>query len=285
MSKSPREGRVPVPGGSIWYRIEGEGSGTPLVTLHGGPGFPSVSLQPLDALAADRPVVFYDQLGCGSSDRPDDESLWTVPRFVEELEALLDHLGYDQVHLLGHSWGTLLGLEFYLGHPTRVVSMVLLGPFLSSPRWTADCDRLIAGMPADLREIHADPYATDDQIERLNTEFKKRHVLRLEVEPDTMQKAREGFGMPVYNAMWGPNEFTATGSLKDYDRTEELEKVEVPVLFLCGRHDEATPESAAYYASLTPNGELHVLDESAHFGFLEQPEEFLEVVEDFLANQ
>lgn len=278
------EGRVEVPGGSIWYRMVGGGDGVPLVTLHGGPGYPSISLESLDELAEDRPVVFYDQLGCGNSDRPDDESLWTVERFVEELEAVLDHLELDDVHLFGHSWGTLLAVEFYLAHPQRVWSMVLLGPMLSTVRWTADCERLISGLPADLQEIHSNPEADEEEIERLDTEFKKRHIFRLDDEPESRKKAREGFGKQVYNTIWGPNEFTATGTLVGYDRTGDLGRINVPVLYLCGRHDEATPESTGFYASLTPQAKVHVFEDSSHTAFLEQPDEFFDVVRRFLTS-
>ena len=285
MTEGSHEGRVEVSGGSIWYRILDGGDRRPLVTLHGGPGFPSISLQPLEALATDRSVIFYDQLGCGNSDRPEDESLWTVNRYVDELRTLLDHLEYDEVHLLGHSWGTLLALEFYLAHPDRVTSIVMVGPWFSTPRWIADCDRLISEMPPELRAIHANPNASEEDLERLNAEFRKRHILRLDEAPEAMKKAREGFGLPVYNAMWGPNEFTSSGTLKDYDRIEDLMKVAVPVLFVCGRYDEATPESAALYASLVPGAELRVLEDSAHFPHLEQPDEFLAIVTDFLSSR
>ena len=80
------EGHVEVPGGRIWYRIAGaDRPGTPVLCLHGGPGMPHDYLEPLEDLAVSRPVIFYDQLGCGRSDRPADDSLWTTDRFVEEL--------------------------------------------------------------------------------------------------------------------------------------------------------------------------------------------------------
>src|SRR5437667_5380200 len=82
---SPAEGFIDVPGGRVWYRVVGKGPRTPLVLLHGGPGAPSYYLKPLAALGDERPVVFYDQLGCGRSDRPKDSALWTIPRFVAEL--------------------------------------------------------------------------------------------------------------------------------------------------------------------------------------------------------
>lgn len=282
MEALTEEGRVEVRGGSIWYRLVGGALGVPLVTLHGGPGYPSPYFEPLEALAVDRPVVFYDQLGCGNSDRPDDERLWTVPRFVEELDALVDHLGVDQVDLLGHSWGTVLAVEFYFSKPDVVRSMIQLGPVMSAARWAEDCSRLISGFPADLRDIHANPDADIEEIERLNTEFRKRHIFRLDEEPSFMAKVREGFGKQVYNTMWGPNEFTLTGSLGGYDRTGDLGRIEVPVLYLCGRHDEATPESTHFYASLTPGADVHVFEDSSHFAFLEQPDEFVDVVRRFL---
>lgn len=279
------EGRVEVRGGSIWYRVVGGGDGLPLLTLHGGPGYPSASLAPLEALASDRPVVFYDQLGCGRSDRPADGSLWTVERSVEELEIVLRHLGFEDVHLLGHSWGAMLALEFYFAHPEMVRSMVLVSPPLSASRWTADCERLIAQFPADLRAIYADPDASDEEIELLNSEFRKRHIFRPDDEPEARRKAREGFGEQVYNYMWGPNEFTPTGILRDYDRTGDLSDISVPVLYVCGRYDEATPESTRYYASLTPDAEVKVFGNSAHFAPLEETADFMATVGQFLASR
>lgn len=100
--------------------------------------------------------------------------------------------------------------------------------------------------------------------------------------PDFWNKAREGFGSQVYNTLWGPNEFTATGTLIGYDRTSDLGKIDIPVLYLCGRHDEATPETTGFYASLTPEAEVHVFEDSSHVAFVEQPDEFLDVVRRFL---
>src|SRR5215470_16812143 len=98
------EGYIAVEGGRVWYRIVGgERTGVPLLTLHGGPGYPHDYLEPLEKLADSRPVIFYDQLGCGKSDRPADRALWTAGRFVEELAVVRAALGLDRVHLFGNS--------------------------------------------------------------------------------------------------------------------------------------------------------------------------------------
>jgi proline iminopeptidase len=141
------EGFVDVDGGRVWYRIAGSGTATPLLLLHGGPGAPSYYLNPLEGVAVDRPVVFYDQLGAGRSDKPMDESLWTVDRFVRELAQVRETLGLDKVHILGHSWGSMLAMDYLLTDPEGVESVIFASPVMSTRRWSEDAERLIAAMP------------------------------------------------------------------------------------------------------------------------------------------
>src|SRR6266850_4943415 len=117
---SPDEGFIDVPGGRVWYRVVGKGHRTPLLLLHGGPGAPSYYLKPLAALGDERPVVFYDQLGCGRSDRPDDSTLWTIQRFIDELATVRKALNLKEVHILGTSWGTMLATDYMLMKPEGV---------------------------------------------------------------------------------------------------------------------------------------------------------------------
>src|SRR5881396_4425861 len=129
------EGYIDVPGGKVWYRAVGDNAeATPLLCLHGGPGFTHYYLEPLEALAGRRQVVFYDQLGCGRSDRPDDPSLWTVDRFVEELAVVREALGLERLHLFGSSWGGMLALQYVLDRRPRLESLVLSSSPASSRR-------------------------------------------------------------------------------------------------------------------------------------------------------
>jgi proline iminopeptidase len=98
-----REGYIPVPGGRVWYQAIGDGAAVPLLTVHGGPGATHDYLEPLAELAGERPVIFYDQLGAGESDQPDDRSLWHNERFVDDLGCVVDALALDRVHLFGQS--------------------------------------------------------------------------------------------------------------------------------------------------------------------------------------
>lgn len=138
----PREGYVDVDGGRIWYRIVGSGTRTPLLLLHGGPGSPSYYLDPLDKLADERPVIFYDQLGSGKSDHPANPALWRTERFVDELPRLRAALSLNEVHILGHSWGSMLAVDYMLTRPSGVRSLVLASPCLSVTRWLSDAEAL-----------------------------------------------------------------------------------------------------------------------------------------------
>ncbi len=281
-----REGLVPVPGGRVWYQVIGDGLAVPLLVLHGGPGFPHDYLEPLAALAAERPVVFYDQLGCGRSDRPDDPSLWHVERFVAELAEVRRALGLDRLHILGHSWGSMLATDYALTRPDGLVGLILASPPLSIPRWLDDLAAYRRDLPADVQAVldqHEAAGTVDSpEYEAATTEFYRRHLCRLDPLPEAQQRALDGAGLPVYHAMWGPNEFYMTGSLRTYDRTDRLPELAVPTLFTCGRYDEAPPATTAWYQHLVPGAELAVFEQSAHVPHLEEPQRYRTTVADFL---
>src|SRR5215472_17903448 len=151
----PGEGYVNVPGGRIWYRIVGNGTRTPLVLLHGGPGAPSYYLNPLAKLGDERPVIFYDQLGAGRADKPTDITLWRVERFIQELSELRRALGLKQVHILGHSWGTMLAADYMLTKPAGVRSLILASPALSIRRWLEDAETLKGTLPQSVQDAIA----------------------------------------------------------------------------------------------------------------------------------
>jgi len=281
-----REGFVAVTGGKVWYKIVGSGQATPLLLLHGGPGFPSDYLDPLGALSDERPVIFYDQLGCGKSDKPTDKSLWKAERFVEELSELRKALGLKKVHILGHSWGTMLATDYLLTRPSGVVSLILASPALSIKRWMSDADKLRATLPKEVLDTlakHERAGTTQSEEYRTASEiYLQRYVCRLNPPPKELIDSRAGMGSEVYETMWGPSEFYATGNLKDYDRSDRLKEIGVPTLFTCGRYDEATPESTAWYQSLVPKSKLVVFENSAHMTMLEERDRYIETIRKFL---
>jgi proline iminopeptidase len=282
----PAEGFIDVPGGRVWYRIAGSGNATPLLLVHGGPGAPSYYLDKLEALADERPVIFYDQLGCGRSDRPDDPSLWRSEPFVEELVRVRAALGFGRTHILGHSWGSMLVVDYLLTGPQGVERVVLAGPSLSIPRYLRDVQAMRNALPQETQDVlsrHEQAGTTNSaEYQEAAMVFNRRHLSRLDPWPPELEKTFQGFGAQVYNTMWGPSEFHATGPLKDYDRTPRLGDLRLPVLLTAGRYDETTPDQAAWYQSLIPGAQLEIFENSAHMVMLDEAERYVDVVRRFL---
>jgi len=282
----PGEAYLAVPGGRIWYRRSGGGAGTPLILLHGGPGFSSFYLKPLEALGSDRPVVRYDQLGGGKSDRIADTTLFTIAHFVKELDSLRSHLGYDRVHLLGHSWGTILAVEYYRAHPERVVSLTLGSAALDLPAWERNARRLVQTLPDSsqraIRLREADHRFDAPDYQAAVNEFYGRYVWRHPVEAD-LDSLFKTVNEAIYNYMQGPSEFTITGTLKGYDARPLLRDIKVPLLYTVGEVDEANPATIRGFARLTPGAEVVVFPGAAHLTTWDAPEENVRAVRSFLA--
>ena len=281
-----REGHVPVTGGLIWYKIVNPGNTIPLLTLHGGPGTPHNYLEPLERLANERPVIFYDQLGCGKSQRPDDTNLWQTRRFVEELAQIREALKLEQLHLFGHSWGSMLAVDYALTKPDGLMSLILASPPLSIPRWLKDTQDYRSHLAVEVQRIldkHEAKGTTDsEEYQAAAMEFYQHYLCRLDPWPEPLERAMAGEGTVVYNTMWGPTEFFMTGNLLHYDRTARLSEIDIPTLFTCGRYDEATPDTTAWYQSLLPGSQLVVFEQSAHLPHLEETERYLQTLRNFL---
>ena len=263
----------------------------PLLLLHGGPGAGHDYLEPLAGLAESRAVIFYDQLGCGRSDQPDDPSLWRIERFVREVDTVRAALGLDRVHILGQSWGGWLAIEYMLSAPKGVEGLVLASTSASIPEFVDEAWRLISEMPDTIGETirhheAAGEYDHPDFVAALEA-FYKRHLCRLDPWPDALERSGKnleaGGGHTVYNTINGPTEFTVTGELKDWDRIDRLGEITVPTLITVGRHDEITPACAETIHRGIAGSRVVVFEDSAHCAHLEEPETYLATVGAFLA--
>jgi proline iminopeptidase len=282
---APGEARLPVDGGRIWYRVVGSGSATPVILLHGGPGYSSFYMRSLEALSADRPLVRYDQLGGGKSDRITDTAMFNIAHFVRELDSLRSHLNYDKVHLVGHSWGTILGVEYYRAHPEHVASLTLMSPALDISAWEKNARRLVKTLPDSSQKAiatrEAEKNFTAPDYQAALGEFYGRYVWRRPVQAELdslLATVNEG----IYNYMQGPSEFTITGTLKQYDATPFLKSVKVPVLFTVGEFDEADPPTVKRHAQMTPGAKVAVIPGAAHIVQWDNPDETNRTVRDFL---
>ena len=292
MAHTTREGFASFNGYSTWYRIAGvqqTGGKYTLLCLHGGPGMTHDYLETLEGLASvGRQVIFYDQLGSGNSDHPQDPGLWKIPVFIEQINALRDALGLDQVHLFGQSWGGFLAQEYLLTKPAGIQSLILSNSAASTKRWIAEANRLRSALPREIQLVlnkHEADGSTDDPAYKLATEcYYRRHLCRLDPWPECLNRTLEKLGQApeVYNSMWGPSEFHCTGSLKDWDIEDRLKEIDLPTLILSGRYDESTPAINQGLRNSIKNSEWVVFEQSSHTPHLEETGKYLQVLADFL---
>jgi len=281
-----REGILETANGKIWYSVYGESQQkTPILVLHGGPGFMSMS-EGLEPLWEDRPVYFYDQLGCGNSDRAVNKGFYSVENYVAELAWVRAGLKLDEVYLMGFSWGCALACAYMLDNqPSGVKGILLCAPYLSSPAWDADQRRNIALMPPKIRVAIETGEATGDfgdPYQAAMMVYYEKHVCLLSPWPPSLQKAFSRLNADVYNTMWGASEFTITGKLKDYDLTPWLPEITHPILLTCGDRDEAGVKTVKDFQQHFPNARMAVIPQASHLHQIERPEIFAAVTKDFL---
>lgn len=287
------EGKIPIGGFETWYGIVGDPAGPhsrklPILALHGGPGLPHESLEPLEALAdGGRPVVFYDQLGCGNSTLAGDPEPWSVDLFLRELTAVRRELGLHRVHLLGHSWGGLLAMEHALGGADGLASLILVGAVVSGPMVFECRRRFYEKLPPDAREaIHeheaAGTFDNPQYAEAMDL-FYRRYACRLEPWPGWLNRALSKMDVEANAAMWGPPGAPEPGPLATLDLRPRLGGIRAPTLVIAGRHDGMTAGQEHEIQAGIPNSELALFEESSHYPFAEEPGRFLATLDDFLA--
>jgi proline-specific peptidase len=281
-----REGFIETPWGRLWYGVAGNATKPPLLTLHGGPGVPHYYfMQAMGELVDQRPVIFYDQLGCGRSDRPTDESLWTAERFAEEVGIVVRELALTSFHLWGHSWGSAVAVLLALTHPPGLRSVTLASPILDIPNYREDLKGLLDRQPREVQAAIRDHPPDSPEFLAGLQRFYRAHLYTADPWDPCTEKALsdEEFGVESYQATVGANELAYTGNLRNRDDSARLGEIGVPTLLLCGREDIATPERSAAYQSKLPGSRLVVFEHSSHWYFEEERKLHTRTLETFLA--
>ncbi len=290
------EGILEWDGHRTWYRVVGtidtQSPTLPLVICHGGPGISSDYCEPMLDLSRDgRACIIYDQLGCGRSDHLPDapKEFWQMELFTTELAALIDHLGIAQRYaVIGQSCGGMLVMEHALTHPAGLRGALVCDSMSSFPLWVEEANRLRAELPPEAEaalRLHEEAGSTDHpDYEAATRVYYDRHLCRVPW-PDCLQRSFDGLEADptVYYAMNGPSEFHVIGTLKDWDITDRLGEIDVPVLLISGRYDEATPRIQEVLRAGIPDVEWVLLEASSHLPQIEQPAEFLDAAGTFLA--
>ena len=276
-----------VEGGTVVVYDFGQGDDV-VFCLNGGPGLPCDYLREAHSCLVDQGfrVVAFDQLGTGASSRPTDPALWTITRYVAETEAVRQALNLGRVHLLGHSWGGWLSIEYALTHPEALKSIILADTNADMPHLISELHRLREALGPEtvamMQRHEAEGTFSHPEYAAAVTILNYRHVCRLDDWPAPVNRSLGDWNMEPYETIQGPNEFLYTGNLKDWNRAPDLHRIIVPALILCGQHDELTPACALRMKQNMPQAEIKVFPNASHMPFYEEPGAYYPVLIDFL---
>lgn len=289
------EGYLPFRDYRTWYRITGtlDSQRLPLVVAHGGPGCTHDYVDSFKHISDldGRAVIHYDQLGNGNSTRLPDKGpdFWTVELFLEELDALLAHLGIkDRYAFLGQSWGGMLGAEHAVRRPAGLKALVIANSPANMKTWVEEANRLRRELPQDVQDTltrhETAGTLTDPEYITASRVFYDRHVCRVVPWPPEVARtfAIMDEDNTVYRNMNGPTEFHVIGTMKDWTIEDRLPLIEAPTLLISGRYDEATPEVVRPYVERVPGCQWIVFEQSSHMPHVEEQDACLKAVSDFL---
>ena len=281
--------------GTTWFKYFSNGDSdekSPLVVLHGGPGAAHNYAHPIADLLTNlgRPVLLYDQIGCGKSSHHQNapEDFWTIDLFLTELDLLLDHLKiHGDFHLLGHSWGGMLGMEYAVRKPEGLKGLIIANSTPSMQLWVKEADRLRLTLPESIQEIlsrnEKDGTTDSDEYTFACKVFYDNFLIRVPRSKYSYETAAQRNADPtVYHTMNGPSEFYVTGTLKDWDFVDRLKFIKNKTLLLSGFYDESTPLLNEVMLQGIPNASWELFSESSHSPFVEEPAKFSRIVEEFL---
>lgn len=285
-----QEGFLDFNGYKTYYRSYGDSSltKTPLVVLHGGPGSTHHYVENLHAITkTGRKVIFYDQFGSGQSEGRDEKRLWKIETFIDQLDVVRRELGLNDIHLLGHSWGGMLAIEYLLTNPYGVSSAVLSSAMIDMHLYQEEVDKLLDDLPEETRRVikrhHEAGSIEDEEYKTAFQSYDDKHIFRGEKWPQEIKTPAGAFNADLYHTMWGLSEaYTTTGTMRDWSRLNDLKKIQTPVLITSGDYDELTPRQARITQESIPGSELRIFKDASHCHHVEKEHEYLAVVSKFL---
>ena len=277
---------IAVPGGIVWFKRVGGGTGRPLLAVHGGPGLPHNYISSLERLADEREVIFWDQLGCGNSERPSDPALWTMERSVAEMHAVVKELGLNGFHIFGNSWGGMLAQQYALDVTPRAASLTISNSIASIPQFSEMVTRLKAALdPATQSAIdHHEAAGTthSPEYQAAIRTWNETYLCRVRPWPAELEDAFRRMGTEIFETMFGASDFNIVGTIRNWDVFDRLTEIALPTLVLAGRFDECVPEHMWDMHQRIAGSQFELFESSAHMPFIEEPDRFDQVMREFL---
>lgn len=278
----------------VWTKRVGNNPRVKVLLLHGGPAATHEYFEAFDSYfpGAGVEYYFYDQLGSFYSDQPTDEALWTIPRFVDEVEQVRVALGLDKddFYLLGQSWGGMLAIEYALAHQDNMKGLVVSNMMASIPAYNDYAAKTL--MPAmdqkvlaEIKRLEATGKTSDPRYMALLTPHHyEKHFLRMPAAewPDPVNRTMKHINGPVYTLMQGPSELGASGRLVSWDRFADLAKITVPTLVIGAKHDTMDPAYMEAMAKKLPKGRYLLCPNGSHLAIYDDQKTYMDGVVTFI---
>lgn len=276
----------------VWTKRFGSNPRIKLLLLHGGPGATHEYFEAVETAFASQGIefIYYDQLGSAYSDQPTDTSLWTVERFVDEVEQVRVALGLnkDNFFLLGHSWGGILAVEYALRHGENLKGLIISNMMMSIPDYNKYAETVLAkdmdpAVVAEVKAIEArGEFESPRYMELLLPHFYQKHLCRLPEWPDGLNRGFNKLNKQIYVLMQGPSEFGASGLLEKWDRKADLPKLAMPTLVIGAKHDTMDPEHMRWVSTQVQNGSFLMCPNGSHSAMWDDQQIYLQGISAFL---
>jgi len=270
----------------VWTKRFGKNPRIRVLLLHGGPGATHDYFESFEGFLPAEGIefIYYDQLGSGNSDRPDDPDLWTIERFVDEVEQVRLALGLDRdaFFLLGNSWGAMLAVEYALLHGDHLKGLVISNMMMSMPAYVRYVEGVLAtqmepGVVEEIKDLEARGlHESPRYMELLGPNFYARHICRLPEWPEPVVRCFARLNKDVYMLMQGPSEFGSSGRISGWDRTADLARITTPTLVIGATHDTMDPVHMRWVAGQVANGSFLLCPSGSHLSFWDDQDVYFE---------
>lgn len=261
---------------NVWTKRIGDNPDKKILLLAGGPGCTYEYFEGFEKHLPKENIefIYYDQLGCGKSDNPNDTAFWDLKRYTNEVEQVRKALGLNKhnFYLLGHSWGGILAMQYALDYPNALKGLIISNMMSSCPKYGQYADSVLAKqMPeAVLKEVKAieakNDFANPRYMELLMPHFYQKHICRIPIDkwPDAMNRSFDKINQSLYVTMQGPSEFGIAGKLAKWDVSSQLKQITVPTLCIGATHDTMDPNYMQWMSTQFPNGKFYLCRNGSH---------------------
>lgn len=278
---------------NVWTKRIGNNPKIKVLLLNGGPGLSHEYFECMESFLPKEGIefIYYDQLGTGFSDNPNDAVLWDLSRYVDEIEQVRValHLDKDNFYLLGHSWGGILAMQYALKYQNNLKGIIVSNMMASCPKYGEYSKVLQSQLNPDVLKTIQDleskkDYANPKYMELLMSNFYNQHILRLPVSdwPDPVTRSMGRLNQSLYITMQGPSEMGLSGKLTNWDVSKELKNISVPTLVIGAKYDTMDPEFMKWMATQFKNGSYLYCANGSHMSMYDDQQTYMKGLIDFL---